>query len=149
MRRMIKTGVSGAGASMLDMGALVTLVEVFSVPVGLAAFGAAGVGAVAGYLVTKFWAFRDPNPVKPGQVAAYGLVSLGTASITAVLVHWLAGMMPYPAAKLVAAAVIFALWSYPAQRGLVFAGVHVPRGSHDEDEDDETCAADEQGEYVY
>lgn len=122
VRRMLKSGASGVGGYVLDMTALVLLVELLAMPVGPAAFLSAGVGAVGGFLATKFWAFRDPTPIGPKQVMAYGLSSLGTATIVAFLVHWLALSIPYPAAKLVASVIAFLVWSYPAQHFLVFAG---------------------------
>lgn len=121
MRKLLKSGASGVGGYVLDMTSLVLLVELLAMPVGPAAFLSAGVGAIGGFLATKFWAFRDPTPIGPRQVIAYGLSSLGTATIVAFLVHWMAMAMPYPLAKFVASVITFLVWSYPAQYFLVFA----------------------------
>jgi putative flippase GtrA len=114
--------MSGVVATLLDVGALIFLVEVAGVHVTLAAFLAATLGAVTNFLVNKYWAFEDESPFELRQCTLYGLVSLVTAAFVAVSVHILAVMigLPYLLAKAVAAVLVFLVWSYPAQVKIVF-----------------------------
>ena len=121
-KKLVRVGASGVIATAIDVVCLVVLVEMFGVYVTVAAFLAATAGAVANFLVNKFWAFRDPTPIDVRQVASYGLVSLTTACFMALSVHVFAVLIgfPYLAAKALAAVMVFLLWSYPAQSRLVF-----------------------------
>lgn len=101
---------------------MILLVELVAMPVGLAAFLGASLGAVTNFSLSKFWAFADPTPVDPKQVTTYALVALGTAVFVATMVHVLAVMVgvQYVLAKGIAAVLAFSVWSYPAQSKLVF-----------------------------
>ena len=115
--------VSSLVATGVDVGALVLMVGVFHLAIPVAAFVAASLGAVAGFLMSKFFAFRDPTPVTVSQVARFGCVAAASALLMAASMKWIAVDLhvPYLLAKLVCAAAIFVAWSYPAQRRLVFA----------------------------
>ena len=120
--RILRTGISGFTAAIFDLIALIFMVEIVELPVGWAAFLAAAVGAVVGFTMSKCWAFRDRGPVRKRQIGAYAVVALGSAVAVAFTVHVLAvivGML-YLLAKGIAAVLVFALWSYPAQARLVF-----------------------------
>ena len=84
--------------------------------------GSALAGAVTNFTVNKYWAFAERTPIDPRQVVAYALVSLMTALFVANAVHVLAVIVgvPYLGAKGIAAVLVFALWSYPAQARFVF-----------------------------
>jgi putative flippase GtrA len=118
---MLGAGAGGVVATGLDLAVLVTLVR-FHVPVPLASFVAALAGAAAQFAFNKVVAFRDRSPFALGQLARFH----GVAVVSALL---LAGAMkvvsvelgvPVVVAKLACAALVFAVWSYPAQRRLVF-----------------------------
>jgi putative flippase GtrA len=115
-------GLSGAVATGLDITTLVLLVERGHVAVPLAAFCAATVGAVAGFLMNKHVAFRDRSRVTPQQLVRFGAVAVATALMMALAMKIVAVELgvPYLLAKLLCAAAIFAAWTYPAQRRLVF-----------------------------
>lgn len=123
---MVRVGCSGVFASAVDVVMLLLLVEVLWVPVAMAAFLAAASGALASFLVNKFWAFRDHRPVHWAQVSGFALVALGSALGTALCVQVLSvGLgVPYLAAKVLGALVLFLFWSYPAQSRLVFNSGH-------------------------
>jgi putative flippase GtrA len=93
------------------------------VPVPLATFVAAMAGAVTNFTLNKYVAFRDRSPISVGQVARYHLVAIvGALSMAGAMRMATANpAVPVVAAKLACAAVVFAIWSYPAQRRLVFA----------------------------
>ena len=122
MNRIVKTGLSGAGATTIDVALIVLLIELVGLPVGVAAFLASSVGAIMNFVLSKYWAFADKTPLDPKQVGKYAGVALCTALLNACTIHVLAvGIgFPYLAAKAVAAISIFLLWSYPAQAKLVF-----------------------------
>lgn len=125
--RLVRTGVSGLAATAIDVMALVAFVELADAPVALAAFLGAVMGAGCNFTLSKFWAFRCPEPIDPKQVFTYAMVSFVTACVMAGSVHFLAVNigMPYLLAKGIAAAVVFLVWSYPAQAKLVFPSAPV------------------------
>ena len=120
--RMVKVGLSGMLATVLDVSALIALVEFFGVYVTIAAFVSAISGASANFLVNKFWAFEDHSAIDAKQVISYALVALTTAFLVAGAVHVFAVVIgwPYLAAKALAAILVFLAWGYPAQAKFVF-----------------------------
>lgn len=121
-KRLMRVGVSGMVATGVDVAALVLLVELFRSHVTIAAFLAATLGGITNFFINKYWAFDDDAPLEIRQIAIYALVSLVTAAFTAAAIHILAVLIgiPYLFAKAVAAALVFLLWTYPAQSRLVF-----------------------------
>ena len=91
-------------------------------PIAAAAFCGAAAGAVMNFAWNKYIAFRDRSPISPHQLARFGLVAVATAVLMAVAMQVVAVVLgvPYLVAKLICAAFVFAAWTYPAQRRLVF-----------------------------
>jgi putative flippase GtrA len=121
LQRMLGAGLGGAVGSSADIAVLIALVE-SGVRVAGAAFAGAAAGAVVCFVVNKRWAFRDRTPVTLRQVASFAAVAAITATLMAVAMHLAvedAGV-PYLVAKALCAAAVFVVWSYPAQRRLVF-----------------------------
>lgn len=127
-RRLLAAGLGGVVGSLVDLAALVLLVEYSRASVPVAAFLAASAGAVVCFVMNKHIAFRDRTPVTVEQVARFGLVAVATALLTAFAMRLVAVDLgvPYAAAKLLCAATVFVAWTYPAQRHLVF---HTRRGA--------------------
>ncbi|MCP4445576.1 MAG: GtrA family protein [Myxococcales bacterium] len=125
-KRMLRVGCSGVAASVVDVIMLLILVEALQVPVAIAAFLAASTGAIASFAINKFWAFRDPSPIRCPQLSGFALVAFGSALGTALSVQALSvGLgVPYLAAKALAAIALFVCWSYPVQSRLVFKVAH-------------------------
>jgi putative flippase GtrA len=121
-RQVLTSGIAGVVGTGVDVGVLVFLVAQH-VPVPLATFVAAMAGAVTNFTLNKYVAFRDRSPISVGQVARYHLVAIvGALSMAGAMRMATANpAVPVVAAKLACAAVVFAIWSYPAQRRLVFA----------------------------
>jgi putative flippase GtrA len=121
-KRIARVAASGLLATAIDVGALLLLVEGLHCPVAVAAFLAAMLGAVASFAVNKFWAFRDPSPVRLSQLSGFAMVAVGSALGVGLCVQLLAvGMgLPYLLAKGIAAVLVFATWSYPVQSRVVF-----------------------------
>jgi putative flippase GtrA len=65
---------------------------------------------------------RDHSRITPRQLARFGFVTVATAILMAGAMQLVAVELgvPYLIAKLICAAVVFAVWTYPAQRRLVF-----------------------------
>ncbi|MBC7975570.1 MAG: GtrA family protein [Myxococcales bacterium] len=121
LRQLAAAGVSGAVGTGLDIAVLVLLVE-HGVRVPVAAFLGATAGAGINFALNKYVAFRDRSRIDVPQIARFGLVTVATAILMAGAMQLVAVDLgvPYLLAKLLCAAVVFAVWTYPAQRRLVF-----------------------------
>lgn len=122
LRELLAAGASGIVSTGADLGSLVLLVEHTPLSIPFAAFFAATLGAVVNFALNKRVAFRDRTPLSLRQLARFGLVAVATAVLMAVAMQLVAVDLhvPYIAAKLLCAATVFAVWTYPAQRRLVF-----------------------------
>jgi putative flippase GtrA len=121
-RELLTAGIGGAFGTGLDLGVLVLLVG-HHLPIPLATFIAALAGAVTNFTINKYVAFRDRSPLSLGQVARFDLVAVVAALLMAAAMKIATATLGLPvvAAKLACAAIVFAIWTYPAQRRLVFA----------------------------
>lgn len=115
-------GIVGTAVDVLMLGLLLQL----GISVGLAAGIGVLVGAVVCFGANKYVAFRDHTSLSVRQVGAFGLVAVGTALLMAVAMHaTVVGLgLPVLPAKALCAAILFFVWSLPAQRRFVFS---VPR----------------------
>jgi putative flippase GtrA len=131
LKKVIRASASSVLATALDVVALVVLVEIVGMHVTVAAFLAAICGGVTNFLLNKYWAFADAQPLDVRQVSLYVVVSLVNAMFVAASLHVFAVLIgvPYLAAKAVAAALVFLVWSYPAQAKLVFPAAPDPSDS--------------------
>jgi len=114
--------MAGALGTALDLGVLVLLVG-HHLPIPLAAFLATLAGAATNFILNKHVAFRDRSPVTFSQLALFDFVVVVAALLMAAAMRIATASLGVPviAAKLACAAVVFAIWTYPAQRRLVFA----------------------------
>jgi putative flippase GtrA len=120
-RQLLTAGIVGAVGTGLDLGALVLLVGL-RLPIPLATFIAALVGAATNFTLGKYVAFRDRSPLSLGQIARFDVVAVVAALLmaAAMKIATASFCLPVVAAKVACAAVVFAIWTYPAQRHLVF-----------------------------
>ena len=120
-RALVAAGFGGVVGTVLDLGLLVLLVG-HHVAIPAATFVATLAGAATNFVMNKYVAFRDRAPVALGQVARFGFVAAVAALLTATAMKLMTMTLAVPVvvAKLTFAAVVFALWTYPAQRRLVF-----------------------------
>ena len=118
---MAASGFGGAVATAVDVAVLVLLVQ-HGAAIAASAFCGATAGAVMNFAWNKYIAFRDRTPVTGQQLARFGLVAVVTAALLALAMQVVAVDLgvPYLLAKLICAVVVFAAWTYPAQRRLVF-----------------------------
>lgn len=114
-------GAGGAVGSMLDAAVLVLMVE-HGAPIAASAFCGAAAGAAMNFVLNRRFAFRDRTTITGKQLARFGLVAVATAMLMAIAMQLVAVKLgvPYLLAKLICAALVFAVWTYPAQRRLVF-----------------------------
>jgi len=121
VRQLAAAGIGGAIGSVLDVAVLVLLVE-HGTRVAVAAFCGAAAGAVLNFALNKYIAFHDRSRITARQLARFGTVAVATAILMALAMQLVAVKLgvPYLLAKLICAAVVFAVWTYPAQRRLVF-----------------------------
>ena len=120
-RELLAAGFGGAVGTGLDVGCLVLLVR-HGVSVPVATFIAALAGAVTNFVLNKYVAFRDHSPIDLRQLARFGFVAVAAATLMSVAMKIVAVSFGVPVviAKLACAAIVFAIWTYPAQRRLVF-----------------------------
>jgi putative flippase GtrA len=121
LRRFATAGFNGAVSTLVDVGTLVLLAHV-GMAVALAAFAGCVTGAVANFTLNKYVTFRDRSPITASQLARFTLVAVATGLLTAGGMELVAVQLgaPLVIAKAICAAVVFAVWTYPAQRRLVF-----------------------------
>jgi putative flippase GtrA len=121
-RELLAAGFGGAVGTGVDVGCLVLLVK-HGVSVPVATFLAALAGAATNFVINKYVAFRDRSPIDLRQLARFGFVAVAAALLMSVAMKIVAVKLgaPVVVAKLACAAVVFAIWTYPAQRRLVFA----------------------------
>lgn len=122
-RELVTAGFGGIAATIVDVAVLVFLVEVVVLSIPIAAFLASGAGAAMNFVLNKYLAFRDRSPISVAQLARFGAVALATALLMALAMKLVAVELgvPYVLAKLLCAVTVFLVWTYPAQRKLVFA----------------------------
>jgi putative flippase GtrA len=121
LRQMFTAGLGGVASTTVDVIALLLLVK-HGTPVAAAAFIAAASGAMVGFTMNKYIAFRDRSPVTLQQLGRFACVAVATALLMAMCMQLVAVKLGAPVlvAKLVCSALIFVAWTYPAQRRLVF-----------------------------
>ena len=121
-RQMLAAGLGGVVGTVFDVVTLLVLVKLTPTSIPLAAFLAAGVGAVVCFLMNKYIAFRDGTPVTIEQVVRFALVAVATGILTAGAMKIVAVDLHVPVliAKALCAAAVFVAWTFPAQRRFVF-----------------------------
>jgi len=121
VKLFISAGVASIAAGVVDMIVLVALVET-GTSVLVSAFIAAVCGGVVHFAWGKYLAFHDRSPLALGQMLKFASVALGTATLMALAMQLFAVELsvPYVLAKVPASVVVFAAWTYPAQRYFVF-----------------------------
>jgi len=121
-REFLAAGFGGVVGTGLDLGLLVLLVgHHLAIPV--ATFIAALAGAAMNFAINKYVAFRDRAPIDPRQLVRFAFVAVVAALLTASAMKLMTMTIAVPVAvaKVALAALVFAIWTYPAQRRLVFA----------------------------
>ena len=121
-RELVTAGASSVVGTGIDVAALVAMIG-SGVSIPVSTFLGAMLGAATIFVLNKYVAFRDRSPINVSQLARFGFVAVSAALLMAVAMKVVAVKLAVPVvvAKLVCAAIVFATWTYPAQRRLVFA----------------------------
>ena len=121
-REIAAAGLGGIAGTVFDVVTLTVLVKLSVASAPVSAFLAAGVGAVVCFVWNKFIAFRDGTAVTLEQVVRFGIVAVTTGLLTAgaVKLLYVDHGVPLLLSKAIAAAAIFAVWTFPAQKYFVF-----------------------------
>ena len=122
-RELVTAGFGGIAATLVDVAVLILLVEVIGLSIPVSAFLASSAGAAMNFVLNKYIAFRDRSPITIRQLVRFGAVAVATALLMALAMKLVAVELgvPYIVAKLLCAVTIFMVWTYPAQRKLVFS----------------------------
>lgn len=120
-RELLASGFGGAVGTAVDVSVLVLMVQ-HGVAIAASAFAGAVAGAATNFAMNKYVAFRDRSPITGHQIARFGIVAVAAATLMALAMQLVAVKLgvPYLVAKLICAALVFAAWTYPAQRRIVF-----------------------------
>ena len=126
LREVFTAGLGGIAATTVDVCLLLLLVK-HGTPVALAAFFAAAAGAAVGFTMNKYIAFRDRSRISVQQLGRFGVVAVATALLMALAMQIIAVRLGAPVlvAKGICSALVFAAWTYPAQRRFVFRRSYV------------------------
>ena len=82
-----KAQASAVIAGIVDFGSLALMVEVFHVYYAAAVAIAAGSGAIANFVINRYWAFEAHDHPVVGQARKYILVSSGSLLLNTILVY--------------------------------------------------------------
>jgi putative flippase GtrA len=120
-KQRVFAAIGGVLSTSLDLGVLALVSRHNSIAVA-AACGVAAGGAL-GYVWNKKVAFVDRSPASAGQLLRFALVVAVTAVLMAISMHIASVWMnvPYQLAKIACAVLVFAVWSFPAQKLVVFS----------------------------
>ena len=117
-RTLLRAVVVGVGATLVDLGALWLLVNIFDWPPTAANVPALLVGAAAQFVGCKLFAFECRSPRVVRQGGQFALVEAGALVLNALLFHLFvtATPIPYPAARLLGSTLVYFGYSYPLWR---------------------------------
>jgi len=117
-RKLLRSCVVGAGATVVDLGALWLMVNVLEWPATVANVPALLLGVVAQFVGAKLFAFECRSPHVMRQGGQFLLVEAGALVLNAIIFHILvtATPIPYPVARLVGSSAVYFGYSYPLWR---------------------------------
>ena len=107
----------------LDFVTLTGLVELAGVDYVLATWIGTIVGSLSNFSINRWWTFQASWQPRSTQFLRFVLVQVAASGLHTAGV-WLFTRfvgLPYPASKLVVAALVYLAWNYPMNRWVVFA----------------------------
>jgi len=106
----------------LDFGALVGLTELAGLNYVLATWLGTVVGSLSNFTINKLWAFSARAQPTGRAMGKFVLVQAGASGLHTLGVWLLTrfGRLPYPASKVIVAALVYLGWNYPLNRWFVF-----------------------------
>jgi putative flippase GtrA len=121
---LVRSAVVGIVATLVDLLALLVLVQIAGARPEVANVPALILGLAAQFAGNKVFAFRDRSPDLLGQGSRFLLVEAGALTLNAVAFHLAVTLtpIPYPAARLLGSSLVYFGWSYPLWRRVFGAG---------------------------
>jgi putative flippase GtrA len=114
--------IVGGAATLVDLLALVVLVQVLGLPATVANVPALLAGAAVQFIGNKWFAFRDRSPDLARQGALFAAVEAGALLLNALAFPLLDTLaLPSPAARAAGSAAVYLVFSYPLW-GKIFGG---------------------------
>ncbi|HEY3495792.1 MAG TPA: GtrA family protein, partial [Polyangiaceae bacterium] len=108
-------------ATLVDFALAGVLVHAASLHPSLATAAGCALGGLVSFTLARVWVFSSGGASAP-QASRFAFVSGASAVLNAGGVALLAGLnVPFVLGWCLVRAVVFATWSYPAQRDFVFA----------------------------
>jgi len=106
----------------LDFFTLTGLVELGGIDYVLATWIGTIVGSLANFSINRRWSFRASGQPRSRQFLRFVVVQAGSSGLHTAGVWFFTRFagLPYPASKLVVAALVYLGWNYPMNRWVVF-----------------------------
>jgi putative flippase GtrA len=121
LARLLRAGIAGAAATLIDLAVLAVLVTGFHVGARVASLPALLAGGVANFVGNRHFAFRARQGSLARQVVLYTLVEVVALALNGVLYDtalrtWPGVVHEYWLVRLATSHLVFLLWSYPLWR---------------------------------
>jgi putative flippase GtrA len=121
LARLLRAGIAGAAATLIDVLTLAVLVTGFHVGARIASLPALVAGGVANFVGNRHFAFRAREGSLARQVVLYTLVEVIALALNGVLYDtvlrtWPGVVHEYWLVRLATSHLVFLLWSYPLWR---------------------------------
>ena len=118
----LRSVVTSLFTTALDFGTLIGLTELAHVNYVLSTWIGSVVGSLANFTINKQWAFSARHARTAPAFGRFLMVQAGSSGLHTLGVWLLTrfGRLPYPASKLVVAALVYLVWNYPLNRWFVF-----------------------------
>jgi putative flippase GtrA len=121
LARLLRAGIAGAAATLIDVLTLAVLVTGFHVGARIASLPALVAGGVANFVGNRHFAFRARQGSLARQAVLYTLVEVIALALNGVLYDtvlrtWSGVVHEYWLVRLATSHLVFLLWSYPLWR---------------------------------
>jgi putative flippase GtrA len=119
--RLLRAGIAGAAATLVDLAVLAVLVSLLHVDARAASVPALIAGGVANFLGNRHFAFRATEGSIARQAALYTIVEIVALALNGLLYDNVLRLFPrthdaYWLVRLATSHVVFLCWSYPLWR---------------------------------
>jgi putative flippase GtrA len=123
MTALWRSAATSLATTVLDLGTLTALVELFGVDYRIATFVGTIAGCASNFAINRAWAFEATAGKPHLQLARFVPVQAGASALHTAGVWALTGVarLPYLASKLVVAIAVYLGWNYPLNRRFVFS----------------------------
>jgi putative flippase GtrA len=116
--RLLRAGVAGVAATLVDLGVLAVLVSGFHVDPRIASVPALVCGGIANFVGNRHFAFRAQQGSLARQAVLYTLVEVMALAMNGLLYDAVLRSVPhaadaYWAVRLATSHLVFLAWSYP------------------------------------